>query len=166
MTPGLIGFESLSDAAPLADMVLGLMPDAAVMVVDPDHRVVVMQGAAYERHGHDPAAAIGRDLRDVIPAAAWARLGEHWDAALAGASRTLDFESVDGRSVFWLHFAPAGPAERPLGAVMVAQDITDRVRVRNQIRHRLAQQALVSGLGSLALRGSPVTDLLDEAARV
>ena len=166
MTPGLIGFESLSDAAPLADMVLGLMPDAAVMVVDPDHRVVVMQGAAYERHGHDPAAAIGRDLRDVIPAAAWARLGAHWDAALAGASRTLDFESVNGRSVFWLHFAPAGPAERPLGAVMVAQDITDRVRVREQIRHRLTQQALVSGLGSLALRGSPVADLLDEAARV
>ena len=62
------------------------------MVVDADHRVVVMQGAAYARHGHDPAAAIGRDLRDVIPAAAWARLGEHWDAALAGASRTLDFE--------------------------------------------------------------------------
>ena len=55
MTPGLIGFESLSDAAPLADTVLGLMPDAAVMVVDTDHRVVVMQGAAYERHGHDPA---------------------------------------------------------------------------------------------------------------
>ena len=121
MTPGLIGFESLSDAGRLADVVLGLMPDAAVMVVDPDHRVVVMQGAAYERHGHDPVAAIGRDLRDVIPAAAWARLGEHWDAALAGASRTLDFESVDGRSVFWLHFAPAGPAERPIGAVMVAR---------------------------------------------
>ena len=166
MTPGLIGFESLSDAAALADMVLGLMPDAAVMVVDPDHRVVVMQGAAYKRHGHDPAAAIGRDLRDVIPAAAWARLGEHWDAALAGGSRTLDFESVDGRSVFWLHFAPAGPVERPIGAVMVAQDITDRVRVRDQIRHRLTQQALVSGLGSLALRGSPVAELLDEAARV
>src|SRR4051794_16811454 len=56
MTPGLIGFERLSDAAPPADMVLGLMPDAAVMVVDSDHRVVVIQGAAYARHGHDPAA--------------------------------------------------------------------------------------------------------------
>ena len=72
----------------------------------------------------------------MIPAAAWARLGEHWDAALAGASRTLDFESVDGRSVFWLHFAPAGPAERPIGAVMVAQDITDRVGVDIEITCR------------------------------
>jgi PAS domain S-box-containing protein len=102
----------------------------------------------------------------VIPAAAWARLGEHWDAALAGESRTLDFESVDGESVYWLHFAPAGPVERPIGAVMVAQDITDRVRVRDQARHRLMQQAAVSGLGSLALRGRPVSELFDEAARV
>src|SRR6185436_6306668 len=143
MTPGLIGFESLSDAEPLAETILGLMPDAAVMVVDRERRVVVMRGAAYERHGHDSAHAIGRDLHDVIPAAAWARLGGHWAAALAGESRTLDFESVDLRHVYWLHFAPAGPAAHPLGAVMVAQDITDRVRVRDQARHRLRQQAAV-----------------------
>ena len=99
MTPGLIGFESLSDAAPLAEMVLGLMPDAAVMVVDSERRVVAMRGAAYERHGYDLARSIGSDLHDVIPAAAWARLGEHWGAALAGESRTLDFEAVDGESV-------------------------------------------------------------------
>ena len=166
MAPGLIGFESLSDAAPLAEMVLGLMPDAAVMVVDSERRVVAMRGAAYERHGYDLARSIGSDLHDVIPAAAWARLGEHWGAALAGESRTLDFEAVDGESVYWLHFAPAGPAARPIGAVMVAQDITDRVRVRDQARHRLMQQAAVSGLGSLALRGRPVSELFDEAARV
>jgi PAS domain-containing protein len=161
----LIAFESLSDAAPLADLVLGLMPDAAVMVVGSERRVIAMRGAAYERHGYDSARSIGSDLHDVIPAAGWARLGEHWDAALAGESRTLDFESVDGESVYWLHFAPAGPAARPIGAVAVAQDITDRVRVRDQARHRLMQQAAVSGLGSLALRGRPVSELFEEAAR-
>ena len=166
MSPGLIGFESLSDAEPLAETILGLMPGAAVMVVDSDRRVVVMRGAAYERHGHDSGRAIGSDLHDVIPAAAWARLGGHWAAALAGESRTLDFESIDGRHVYWLHFAPAGPAAHPLGAVMVAQDITDRVRVRDQARHRLMQQAAVSGIGSLALRGRPVSELFGEAARV
>jgi PAS domain S-box-containing protein len=162
----LIGLENLSDAAGLAETILGLMPGASVMVVDPDRRVVVMQGAAYERHGHDARAAIGRDLHDVIPAAAWAQVGEHWGAALAGESRTLDAESADGLGVYWLHFAPLGPVERPIGAVMVAQDITDRVRVRDQIRHRLTQQALVSALGSFALRGHGVTELFDEAARV
>ena len=166
MSPTLIGPENLSDAVGFADSILGLMPGAAVMVVDPDRRVVVMQGAAYEHHGYDAGAAIGRDLHDVIPAAAWAQLGEHWDAALAGEPRTLDAESVDGRGVYWLHFAPLGPVGRPIGAVMVAQDITDRVRVRDQIRHRLAQQALVSALGSLALRSRRVTELFDEAARV
>ena len=91
---------------------------------------------------------------------------EHWGAALAGESRTFDAETVDGQGVYWLHFAPLGPVTRPIGAVMVAQDITDRVRGRDQIRHRLAQQALVSALGSHALRGLRDTELFDEAARV
>jgi PAS domain S-box-containing protein len=40
------------------------------------------------------------------------------------------------------------------------------VRVRDQARHRLRQQAAVSGIGSLALRGRPVFELFEEAARV
>jgi PAS domain S-box-containing protein len=165
-SPGLLGLESLSDASSLAEVIAGLISGSAVMVVDTDRRVVSMRGAAYERHGYDTARSIGRDLHDVIPAAAWSRLGEHWDAALAGESSTLDFEAVDGRTVYWVHFAPVGPAARPVGALMVAQDITDRERVRDEARHRLTQQASVSGLGSLALRGRPVSELFDEAARV
>ncbi len=166
MSPGLIDLDNLSGAAGLAETILGLMPGAAVMVVDAERRVVDMRGGAYERHGYDARAAMGRDLHDVIPAAAWAQVGELWSAALAGERRTLDMESVDGTSVYWLHFAPLGPVAGPIGAVMVAQDITDRVRVRDQIRDRLTQQALVSALGSLALRGRRVSELFDEAARV
>ncbi len=166
MPPRLTALERLSDAPGMAETILGLIPGAAVMVIDTDRRVVVMRGAPFERHGHDASNAVGRDLRDVIPAAAWARLGEHWDAALAGESRALDDESTDAQGVYWLHFAPVRSPAGPLGAMMIAQDITDRVRVRDQIRQRLTQQGSVSALGSLALRGRRVEELFDEAARV
>ncbi len=46
----------------------------------------------------------------------------------------------------------------PLG---LALDVSER----DQLRERLTQQAAVSALGSLALEGRPVAELLDEAAR-
>ena len=49
--------------------------------------------------------------------------------------------------------------------IEVALDVTERVREREQLRDRLTQQAAVSALGSLALEGRPVAELLDEAAR-
>jgi PAS domain S-box-containing protein len=53
-----------------------------------------------------------------------------------------------------------------LGAISVAQDITDHTGVREQIDQRLAEQAAVSAVGSLALEGRPVAELFDQAARV
>ena len=103
----------------------------------------------------------------MIPASAWARLGGHWGAALAGEARTSstrDRPTASGD--YWLHFAPLRTQAGLVGAIMVAQDITDRVLGREDARHRLTQQAAVSALGSLALRGRPLAELFDEAARV
>ena len=136
------------------------------MVLDTDLRVVLMRGPVYERHGYDVRLAAGRDLQDVIPAASWARVGEHWTAALAGERRTLDCESADGEGDYWLHFAPLRTKGGVIGAIMIAQDITERVRVHEHIDQRLVQQAAVSALGSVALEGSSLVELFDEAARV
>ena len=125
-----------------------------------------MRGPVLERHGYNAASAVGRDLHDVIPASAWARLGGHWNRALAGRPCELDTRSADGGGDYWLHFAPLRTDDGLVGAIMVAQDITERVRGRDETRHRLTQQADVSALGSLALRGRPLADLFDEAARV
>ena len=151
----------------MAETILGLMPGAAVMVIDTDRRVVVMRGAVYERHGHDTSNAVGRDLRDVIPAAAWARLGEHWNAALAGESRTLDDESTDAKGDYWLHFAPVRPQAEPVGAMMVAQDITDRVRGREQTPPAPDAAGARSARSARSRSGAGgSTELFDEAARV
>ena len=124
-----------------------------------------MQGRVYERHGYDSRAAVGRDLHDIIPAKAWERVGPHWKAALKGESSTTDLESVDSQNEYWLHFAPLTTMSGTIGAIVIAEDITDRVLGREELRLRLAQQAAVSALGSLTLHDRPVEELLDEAAR-
>jgi hypothetical protein len=40
-----------------------------------------------------------------------------------------------------------------VGAILVAQDISERELGREQMQHRLTQQAAVSSLGTLALQG-------------
>ena len=161
----LCHLDGLDDAPKLAETILALMPEASVMVIDTEMRLVAMRGRVYERHGYDSRAAVGRDLHDIIPATASGALGAYWRSALAGESRTTDMTSADGQNEYWLHFAPLTTAAGPIGAIVIAQDITDRVLGREELRRRLAQQAAVSTLGSLTLRDRPVDELLDEAAR-
>ncbi len=162
----LTEFNGLDDAPRLAQTILGLMPDTAVMILDRELRIVLMEGDVYARHGYDVSFFVGRDARDVIPAPAWAHLGKHWTAAVAGEPCTVDWGSVDGRRDYWLHFAPLRTkAGELIGAVSVAQDITERVRARERVELRLTQQAAVSALGSLALGSVPFDELLEQAAR-
>jgi PAS domain S-box-containing protein len=162
----LTEFNSLDDAPRLAQTILGLMPDTAVIVLDRDLRIVLMEGDVYARHGYEVAPLLGRDVREVIPASAWSVLAEHWAAAMAGEPRTLDWASADKRRDYWLHFAPLRTkAGELVGAISVAQDITERVRARERVEHRLTQQAAVSALGSLALGNIPFDELLEQAAR-
>jgi PAS domain S-box-containing protein len=163
---GLIDLDGLGDAATVADTILAVMPDSGVIVIDPELRVALMQGPVFARHGYDPADTVGRDLHDVIPATAWKRLGRHWRAALTGESHTVDSESADGHSDYWLHFSPLRTSTGVAGAIMVAQDLTDRVLGREQMARRLNQQGAVSSLGSLALRGQDLSELFDAAAVV
>lgn len=157
----------LYDAPKVAETILGLMPDTGVVVVDRDLRVVLMEGPVFVRHGYDPASVQDRDVRDLIPAPAWAYLGERWEAALAGEPQTLESASMDELGVYWLHFAPLATKQGVLvGAIMVAQDVTERVRARNSLERRLTQQSAVSSLGSLALRQVGLVRLLQEAADV
>ena len=125
-----------------------------------------MQGPVFERHGYDAATTVGCSLHDVIPASSWDRLGHHWGAALTGQSHTVDSESSDGHRDYWLHFSPLQTKAGVVGAILIAQDISDRTLGREEMAHRLTQQAAVSSLGTLALQGRNLSELFDAAARV
>ena len=163
----LSGFDGLGDAPRLAETILALMPDTGILVIDTDMRFVLVEGGVFARHGYDTKTFVGRDIREVIPAAAWSRLGELWIGALAGEPSELDWESVDTKREYWLHFVPLRTrADRVVGALGLAQDITERVRARAQVLHRLTLQGAVSSLGSMALGSVALDDLLPLAARV
>ena len=143
----------LGDTPKVAQTILALIPESGVMVIDTDMRIVLMQGPVFERHGYDAATTVGCSLHDVMPASSWDRLGHHWGAALTGQSHTVDSESSDGHRDYWLHFSPLQTKAGVVGAILIAQDISDRTLGREEMAHRLTQQAAVSSLGTLALQG-------------
>jgi PAS domain S-box-containing protein len=156
----------LGDTPKVAHTVLALIPESGVMVIDTDMRIVLMEGPVFARHGYEADMTVGANLHDVIPASSWERLGQHWGAALAGESHTVDSESADGHRDYWLHFSPLRTKAGVVGAILVAQDISEREIGREQMQHRLTQQAAVSSLGTLALQGRNLSELFDAAARV
>jgi PAS domain S-box-containing protein len=156
----------LGDTPKVAQTILALMPETGVMVIDTDMRIVLMEGPVFQRHGYDPATTIGHSLHDVIPPSSWDRLGQHWGAALTGEAHTVDDESSDGHRDYWLHFSPLRTKAGVVGAILIAQDISERVLGREEMAHRLTQQAAVSSLGTLALQGRNLPELFEAATRV
>jgi PAS domain S-box-containing protein len=154
----------LHDAPKIAETILGLIPETGVLVVDRDLTVVLMEGPVFGRHGFDPGTAIDRDVRDVLSAGDWESVGGYWRAALEGQAQTLERDSLDGRAAYWLHFAPLATTQGVVGAIMVAQDITTRVRHHESLERRLSQQLAVSSLGSLGLREMGLMTILEAAA--
>jgi hypothetical protein len=153
-------FDGMGDVSRLAETILGLIPDAGVMVVDPELRLVLAEGVV-SPDVDDARTSVGCDIREVLSSATWSNLGRHWEAALAGEGRTLDRASLDGRRARCLHYAPLRARdEKVVGAIMVAQDISERA----ELEMRLRQQAMVRELGSWALDGVALSTLLDDAA--
>jgi diguanylate cyclase (GGDEF)-like protein/PAS domain S-box-containing protein len=119
------------------------VPGATVIVFDCDLRILLCDGALYGRHGADPAAFVGRQIVDVVPAESWRRLRPHYRAALAGERRSFEYRTVDDTASFWLHLSPFHDEEGAVvGGVLVSQDITDRIEEGNarqaEIEHTAA----------------------------
>jgi len=159
--------RDLRDADRAIDAVLGLLPAIGVVVIDPDQRVRRADGAMFARHGIAAADAVGRLISDVLPPQAWATLEDQWTAALDGVSGGLDWATLDGTADYLLHFSPLlTPRGAVLGAVMIAQDISDQWQANRRLERRAEQQAAIAALGSAALHGMAADELLQEAAHL
>lgn len=113
---------------------LAALPGAAVFAVDRDLRLLLSDGPALRRHGYDPAAMVGRQLADVVPAHSYAELEPHYRAALTGETRTFEHRSSDGKRWYWTHIAPLTEGEETVGAVAISQDITSRREADDELR--------------------------------
>jgi PAS domain S-box-containing protein len=89
-----------------------------------------------------------------------------WTAALKGARYDIEHRIIVGGEVKWvreqaqLEFDTGG---RPLSGIGTVHDITARKHSENEIRKLARLNAEAAELGQQALRGAPLTDILDSA---
>jgi len=126
--PSEFGGVSLDQVERFSQAVAGGLADATVIVFDRDLRILVADGAAYERHGASSKSLLGRQVVDVMPAEAWHRLKDHYHAALHGERRSFEYQSTDQLASYWMHISPfLDEAGEIVGGVLVSQDITERI---------------------------------------
>jgi PAS domain S-box-containing protein len=98
-------------------------PHGAVFLVDHDLRFLVADGMALRAHGFDPAAMIGRALREVVSPESADRLEPHYRAALAG--RTDAFAVTHDGRVFDGEAVPVRDADgRVVAGMVLTRDVT------------------------------------------
>jgi diguanylate cyclase (GGDEF)-like protein/PAS domain S-box-containing protein len=103
---------------------LSSLPYTSVLLVGPDLRYRAVLGAAVTAHGYDPQAMIGRTVAEVVPPAAFARIGPRLRRALAGETFVDVAESDDGAAVYETTYGPAIEDGVVVGALAVVRDVT------------------------------------------
>jgi diguanylate cyclase (GGDEF)-like protein/PAS domain S-box-containing protein len=131
------------------------LPNVAVLVFDPDQRVLVAVGEALTNHGVHERDVEGRPLREVMTAETYQTLQELYSAALRGERSQVEHTSATGRS-FRVFGKPMIEADGTVWAgLALAQDITDLRAVETDLRansERLVQLSQHDDLTKLANR--------------
>jgi two-component system, cell cycle sensor histidine kinase and response regulator CckA len=162
------------------------IPDGAVWVVDPDLRIVVVEGALAARIGMGRERLEGHTLAEAFDEEWRRQLAEQrFRSALGGEGASYETE-FHGRSL-WAQYVPLhDPAGQVVAAMALALDITERKRVEEQLRQAQKLESIgrlaggiahdfnnlligVVGNSSLALdmlpHGHPVAELLQRIAK-
>jgi diguanylate cyclase (GGDEF)-like protein/PAS domain S-box-containing protein len=100
------------------------LPHVSVLMVDTDLRYRAAVGAALGAHGYEPSDILGRLAIEVLPAAAFERIGPRFQRALQGETVTDIVHSVDGRGVYETTYGPAVEDGVVIGGIAVVRDIT------------------------------------------
>jgi diguanylate cyclase (GGDEF)-like protein/PAS domain S-box-containing protein len=131
------------------------LPNVAVLVFDPDLRVLVAVGEALTNHGVRERDVEGRSLREVMDADTYRELEELYSAALRGERRQVEHVSPGGRC-FRVFGKPMVERDGSVWAgLALAQDITDLRAVENDLRvnsQRLTELSQHDDLTKLANR--------------
>jgi diguanylate cyclase (GGDEF)-like protein len=140
---------------------------SVLLIVDRDLRIRFAAGSRWTRLGVDPATLAGRSLRDVVPLPLHDDVLPHYDAVFAGEVRrfTSVYDEEYRNTVVPIPCDDGTVA----GALALAFDDGEELRAeklaRKELSRRLAQQAAVARLGELALRRTPLDELMRAACR-
>jgi diguanylate cyclase (GGDEF)-like protein/PAS domain S-box-containing protein len=123
-----------SDLNALRAAAFAALPGASVFALDRELRILLAEGQALTQGGYQPEGLIGRQLVDVIPAAAYEKIEPEYRLALQGESRAFEHVVPESQRGYLVNVAPlrddAGEVE---GVVVVSQDITGRRRMEQEL---------------------------------
>ena len=123
-----------------------------VVALDAQGRVAAWNDAMMERYGLSPSAAVGRDLAECVPAYGREEVAGPLRRLLAGDAGTFTVEAIEhetaagSRVIENLKCSLLRQAGRVAGAVLLVEDITDRVALERSAR----QAEKLAALGTLA----------------
>ena len=110
------------------------LPHTSVLVFDKKLRYVLAGGVDAKVVGYDRSALEGRQAQDVVPATVWSGIGHHYRQALAGESTEFDHTSSVTGVLFHNRVGPLlDEAGQIIGGLVVAEDVTDARRLRDQL---------------------------------
>jgi PAS domain S-box-containing protein len=171
-------FPSLAHREAAATMIdaLGSMSDVSILMYDADLRFQSAAGAQHARFGYSAEEVIGRPANEVLPPAAWPPLAPGFEAALAGRTMTIEFQSAPGAPLFEATYSPVYDGPTVVGGIVVSRDVTARRLTESLLReltetfeltfdHSPIGQALLSPAGQWLRTNDAFCELLgrDEA---
>lgn len=116
---------------PAADVMLGALQsltDVSILVFDADLRFRAVTGTAHEEHGYSPEQLVGHLAREALSERDWGRFRPVFEAAIAGGTRVLEFESRDGTTLYEYTCSPVLSGAVVVGGMVVTRDVTARRR--------------------------------------
>jgi diguanylate cyclase (GGDEF)-like protein/PAS domain S-box-containing protein len=141
-SPGHQSIEYL--ASELVASVLGMLPDASVLVFDPELCFVLGCGDALIYSDVDLDALDGRQAGGVFATEQWARYEPIYRAALAGHTETIETWSPEETHCYTVCVGPLrARSGEILGGVAITQDITQRKHFEEARKHAQERFELV-----------------------
>src|SRR5215218_5526439 len=116
------------------------LPDSTIHLFDHELRLLLSEGERMRAHGYDPQMLEGALLADAVPPAAFERLAPEYRAALAGATRSFDLDTLDGSATYWVQIAPLrDDVGRIIGGMAISRDITARRQAEVALEQRAGE---------------------------
>jgi PAS domain S-box-containing protein len=122
--------DEASEIANRLRTIVDHLPDAMVVVVDPDLRVVTAGGPTLGRNGYAADELTGLLLPDFLPPDRFASLEPRFRAALAGREQSFEWRAVRTAVDTLIDLVPLTSDTGAITGVMVVmRDVTERARL-------------------------------------
>ncbi|HLJ02912.1 MAG TPA: EAL domain-containing protein [Solirubrobacteraceae bacterium] len=129
--------------------IISALPEASVIILDTEERILVAEGKVLTRDSTD-SAVLDRRLRDVVPEDRQPMLIARYRSAVAGNVETFDYTTSRG-TLTWIQITPIYMGgETPVAVAAVIQDLTERHRISSELhRERELRRSVeeVAGIG-------------------